>query len=1048
MELTVFTLFLSGVIVTSAASFCDTTATSTASPQAAPKLPQIPSVFQTRIELNIVDKNTTVDVLQYFDYDGNRVRIDTLKDAIQGSIIYSFDTAEIFYVTNGFCSVGMINSSMAMSLFGEMKDDGRWHVLDSSYALKFGSSYNETPKGVICPGRINTGRLPQIPSQFYYRVEIISEIVWYDEKYKLIRTDYRPMTSAPPTYNTNPLTEIQDFNGGVRYLSDNTYGNCSVLSLPSQSFGAAENMTAMKTNGSFVLHIKNPLQLFKLDSNFTYVGKRKCRQMLCVVFSAKRPYLVEGMGMANATIEFYFLDDAFTNYPNNGRAATRDVPVMMTIDIDDPALTDSFIYNARQQLGETMKVSPIRIQDVRVEYDMADVYVLASLLDRTSPTAQFTFTRGQKSEYTDDFIFKSIIDPVMCAKLCVEFDNFTCNSFDFCPGDPQGSCRLSRRHISEGSTHLVKGGGCDHFSSWIQAATTPVIQNFFSYSQEIVIPQYGQIFVSKVWYSKDYKLVRYDFHNTKPTSPYYSTNPMTIIHDFNTGIQYALDRLYENCTIAAIKAGAFDSTLDFSELIKDGSYVVALKNPMDIFHLTPQMRFIGQNGWVESASSDTGGTQQFLVKTDIIIVEKALVITTNYFDFEYYEPDLTLFDVKKCFTSTDQHTFQVTFPGKFHPYLDIYQKVFQLETLEMMSKATETANASVSPAPTMLVAYNNLKNAVYSGLFKVEIKTSNFTKLYTASTIKDTIPRPSDAVQGGQMMKHFAVFKQNCIMARSDLSISGVAVDDCATECLMEELFDCQSFVYCPGEGLCLLNRLHPDLNQTLVQPHKFCNLYIRQYLDHYNARPGVTFPGNADNIILAVQTPNICAKQCTVTDNCKSFDYCADTKTCRLKNTHELDAPSAVFQAAPDCNHYSRKYIDDFKFVQGKEMHFGKVLEFDGVSEDQCAKLCIEEESVHCQTFAYCGNYTKCKLMSSTPKHLGPGVYNPSSPVPGNSSTVIYEQTSQQSPKADLGLLLGTSFGGLILGLVFGGGVVYFFRKYKRKDDHMTMNILENESD
>lgn len=67
-------------------------------------------------------------------------------------------------------------------------------------------------------------------------------------------------------------------------------------------------------------------------------------------------------------------------------------------------------------------------------------------------------------------------------------------------------------------------------------------------------------------------------------------------------------------------------------------------------------------------------------------------------------------------------------------------------------------------------------------------------------------------------------------------------------------------------------------------------------------------------------------------------------------------------------------KYIDDFKFVQGKQMHFGKVLEFDGVSVDQCAKLCIEEESVHCQTFAYCGNYTKCKLMSSTPKHLGPG--------------------------------------------------------------------------
>lgn len=42
-------------------------------------------------------------------------------------------------------------------------------------------------------------------------------------------------------------------------------------------------------------------------------------------------------------------------------------------------------------------------------------------------------------------------------------------------------------------------------------------------------------------------------------------------------------------------------------------------------------------------------------------------------------------------------------------------------------------------------------------------------------------------------------------------------------------------------------------------------------------------------------------------------------------------------------------------------------------------------------------------------------------------------------------GPLIGTSIGGLILGLVFGGGAVYFFRKYKRKGDDMTMNILQD---
>ena len=75
----------------------------------------------------------------------------------------------------------------------------------------------------------------------------------------------------------------------------------------------------------------------------------------------------------------------------------------------------------------------------------------------------------------------------------------------------------------------------------------------------------------------------------------------------------------------------------------------------------------------------------------------------------------------------------------------------------------------------------------------------------------------------------------------------------------------------------------------------------------------------------------------------------------------------------------FAGKYIDDFKFVEGKELKFGKVLEFDGVSVDQCAKLCIEEESVNCRSFAYCGNYTKCKLISSTPKQQGSGSLTPS---------------------------------------------------------------------
>lgn len=50
---------------------------------------------------------------------------------------------QLILILDGFCSVGMINFLMVMFLFGEMKDDGCWYVLDSSYVFKFGSSYNE-----------------------------------------------------------------------------------------------------------------------------------------------------------------------------------------------------------------------------------------------------------------------------------------------------------------------------------------------------------------------------------------------------------------------------------------------------------------------------------------------------------------------------------------------------------------------------------------------------------------------------------------------------------------------------------------------------------------------------------------------------------------------------------------------------------------------------------------------------------------------------------------------------------------------------------------
>jgi len=65
---------------------------------------------------------------------------------------------------------------------------------------------------------------------------------------------------------------------------------------------------------------------------------------------------------------------------------------------------------------------------------------------------------------------------------------------------------------------------------------------------------------------------------------------------------------------------------------------------------------------------------------------------------------------------------------------------------------------------------------------------------------------------------------------------------------------------------------------------------------------------------------------------------------------------------------------MDDFKKISTKTMSIGASLEFKGVSVDQCAQLCVEEQSVHCLSFTFCGNATVCSLRSMTARQAPTG--------------------------------------------------------------------------
>ncbi|KAK3090575.1 hypothetical protein FSP39_012798 [Pinctada imbricata] len=1086
---------------------CNGQQSTTASPPGTePTIPDLPQSFKTNLEINIMDKNMTVDVVEYFDYLGNRVRMDTMRNGYPGTALFDYTNDEAIYVSLGVCQVFNLTSrAEILAIFGQQMDNGLPHVMDSNYVLKFGSKYGEsymgsdvirginvehwqacvywsqfnrsytvdyyfsapgewstssgfvsvpvraeargngihhiydyysfitgvggdpdtlfeTPAGVICKGRKNTHSLPRLAQQFYYRQEIIYPVpglvtttdVWYDEQAKLVRVDYRPIAPGEPTFTTNYLTEIHDFNTGVRYIKDNVLGNCTIYPLLNTSFGATENIAALQNNGSYMLHIKNPLQFFYLNSNFTYVGK-----------------------------------DEFDNYPNDGDSGTRQSPVMMSVDIPgigfhqvsnimdfdsnrprhsvfdvaacyqeseklefkirfegkfQPVLTDAFEYQAVLKLQEVTGVTPIRIQNLRLDYDLADLYLHATLLRDTPSTVQFTYVKKMIIEHQDDAVIGNVVLPVQCAQLCTSYTGFVCNSFDFCQGDSAGSCRLSKAHIGDGKSKIIPNSFCDHFSRNVDGSGQLTITNAYAALQRSVYANNFSVTVyidnNPVWYDSSYRLTRYDYRSTKSEAPYYSTNPMTVIHDFNTGIQYVIDKLYQNCTISPIHPGSYDSELDAQAMVQNKAYILLMKNPLEYFHVSKNVRFIGQrnvrgmecnvyesvvqqytmpgfpgtytavlqfffliNSWSGSGINSGMSSKDQPVKLDIIIVEKSLYLTYNLYDFEAADPDLSLFDTKVCFSYKDQHHFQITFPGPFHPFLDELSKVFTIEAQEMMSAVS---GATILRFTETAVNYDSDNVYLTCTLLEKPAALFDFTKIPGKVTPHDT-----DATY-----------------------VTLSSPTECAEACLGQTQFACNSFDYCPSTQNCHLSKLHIQdgdklFNQTdcdhysrtvngsaLPSPSlakAYTNLKNAIYLGKLQVKlPTQNNTSQAKFSSGAVPSGNglaidDCAAACLTEElfPCQAFDYCYNDGSCYLSGTHP-DSNGTFTQNQTYCFVFGRQYLDSYTAIPGSTMpNTGNMISVMSIiSPNLCAQQCSTVSL--CRSFDYCDKDQVCYLQST----------------------------------------------------------------------------------
>ena len=106
-----------------------------------------------------------------------------------------------------------------------------------------------------------------------------------------------------------------------------------------------------------------------------------------------------------------------------------------------------------------------RDQDIRIEQDdNCDVYMRKYV-------SEFTAIEATSTAIGTEMIFEMVNEPNMCARFCLDLDDFRCESFDFCSLDEQGAsgtCSLFRKHYFDlaGSSEplVLPNTKCTHYA--------------------------------------------------------------------------------------------------------------------------------------------------------------------------------------------------------------------------------------------------------------------------------------------------------------------------------------------------------------------------------------------------------------------------------------------------------------------------------------------------------------------------------------------------------------------------------------------------------
>lgn len=538
-------------------------------------------------------------------------------------------------------------------------------------------------------------------------------------------------------------------------------------------------------------------------------------------------------------------------------------------------------------------------------------------------------------------------------------------------------------------TETPRGESCEGLVGVAGGGHVPRVPHHFTFSEEVVgNPQIDGVNLGsqslqriQVTYSEVLSLSRLDYP--------YSTNRLKIIHDFNTGVQYVIDRVSGNCNRTWIPAITYDSNMN------------VMLGPNQLFHLDDSFAFVGQRDtrgsvadlWTSTRSDlpdpATGGFQNFPkavleyyfvttreetpegkeeinvpLRGDVFVYNNSAanqvvaMMTANFYDFSvirlYTEIE---FSVEECFEETDADWsyLVIAFPSSKSSVTDLVMKNIDEFRDQVFSLVVQQGSVSPTRIATVDVSEGLAGEIGVSDVIIASVKLLD--RVPYIFSYKPMLDEPHPVP--GENEKSF-----------EDIETA----EDCAELCSLEKGFHCKSFHHC-DDHVCFLSPTEESDGKPVITTNN-CS----HWLEFATNRSFVDLPTSQ------------AYKQVLEAIRHGEFTVVILDKETEV----QLGASEAILYRSPDPVGGVRKQFN-LAARRTSLKHPDDSVEKIATLEE-CMALCVTWRAYRCETFAYQFDDQRCLLSATHSADLN------STMTAAKSHSDLYDRTYLSEYKVVLG--------------------------------------------